>query len=111
MDGRLAGEQGMAGLFTILNNRRYTTVRTGIIEPDFWKLELPFLVRSTIFCFFCFFCLKSGAEGAGFRSALEPLSKRGNFRRLSARFNYSSSYGRSGLPLAPPIASLFTPLH
>jgi len=48
------------------------------------------LVRSTIFCFFC---LKSGAEGASFRSALEPLSKRGNFRRLSARFNYSSSYG------------------
>jgi len=67
------------------------TVRTGIIEPDFWTLELPLLVRSTIFLFFC---LKSGAEGASFRSALEPLSKRRNFRRLSARFNYSSSYGK-----------------
>ena len=68
-----------------------STVRTGIIEPDFWTLELPLLVRSTIF--FLFFCLKSGAEGASFRSALQPLSKRGNFRRLIARFNYSSSYG------------------
>ena len=30
--------------------------------------------------------------GVSFRCALTPLSKRGNFGRLSARFNYSSSY-------------------
>lgn len=52
-----------------------------MIELDFWTLELPLLVRSTIF--FYFFCLKFGAEGASFRSALESLFKRGNFRRLS----------------------------
>jgi len=46
------------------------------------------LVRSTHYLFFL-----AGAEGPSFRSALEPLSKRGNFRRLSARFNYSGSYG------------------
>jgi len=80
MDGRLAGEQGMAGLFTILNNRRSTTVRTGIIEPDFWKLELPFLVRSTIFCFFCFFCffvLSPELRGPVFAALSSPYPREG----------------------------------
>ena len=66
-------------------------VRTGIIEPDFWTL--PLLVRSIIFCFKSGAAGAAGAAGAGFRSALEPLSKRGNFKHLSVRFNYSGSYG------------------
>ena len=40
------------------------------------------------------FCLKPGTEAVSFGCALTPLSKRGNFGRLSARFNYSSSYGK-----------------
>ena len=43
--------------------------------------------------YFLFFVSSPGSRGASFRSVLEPLSKRGNFRRLTAGFNYSSSYG------------------
>ena len=43
------------------------------------------------FCFF--FCLKLGPQAVDFCGGFRPLSKRGNSQRLSARFNYLSSYG------------------
>lgn len=39
------------------------------------------------------FSVLSSGRGAGFHCQLVPLSKRGNFRRPSPRFNYSSFYG------------------
>jgi len=84
-------QQILAGIIKLYH--LLATVRTGIIETGARTLELPLPVRSSTF----FFCLMPGAEAGGFRSALEPLSKRGNFRCLSTRFNYSSSYGSLGV--------------
>jgi len=60
------------------------TARTKIIEPRAKTLELPLLVWSSTFLFFC---LELGLDQF-FRSGFPPLSKRGNFGRLSTRFNY-----------------------
>ena len=56
------------------------SVRTWKIEARMLKLPLP--VRSSTFFFFF-----------SFHRGFAPLSKRGNFGRLSMRFNYLSSYG------------------
>ena len=69
----------------------WNTVFTGIIEPHARTLELPLLVRSGNV--FLFFLSGAQAEGVSFGCALAPLSKRGNFGRLSAWFNYYSKYG------------------
>ena len=69
----------------------YYTVFTGIIEPHARTLELPLLVRSGSFFFFS--CPKPGLRGPVFAVRSPPLSKRGNSRRLSVGFNYSSKYG------------------
>jgi len=69
------------------------TVKIGIIEPGVRALELPLLVRSGSLLFF--FCLKFGL-GVGLHCVHHPLSLRGNFGRLLARFNYSSPYGMPG---------------
>ena len=60
------------------------------IEPRSIALELPFLVRSD--SFFCLSCPKLSQKGSVFHYALAPISKRGSFRRLSVKFNYSSKY-------------------
>ena len=72
-------------------SRRCTSVFTRTIEPHARTLELPLLVRSG--SFFLFLLSQGRAEGGSFRCALALLSKRGNFGRLSARFNYSGSCG------------------
>jgi len=66
------------------------TVFIGIIEPQARTLDLPLLVRSG--SFFFFYCPKPGLRGSVFAVRSPPRSKRGNTRRLSARFNYSSKY-------------------
>ena len=49
------------------------TVRTGIIEPDFLTLELPLLVRSTIFCFFS--VLSLGLRGQFSQCSRAPIQE------------------------------------
>ena len=66
--------------------------RSPAMIPQELKLpsELPLMVKSGIFLFFS---IKPGAKAVSSRSAPAPLSKRGNFGRLSGRFNYSGSCG------------------
>lgn len=63
------------------------TIRAQIIKTHAMMLELPLLVRSGSFFIFSLTCAR--AEGVSFRCALIC----GNFRRLSARFNYPSFCG------------------
>jgi len=70
-----------------------------VIGPHARTLELPLLVRpgyrTVLFLSFSFFCLKLKLREPAFAVRSPPsLSRRGNFRRLGARFNYSSSHGR-----------------
>jgi len=52
-----------------------TTVRTGIIGPDFRTLELPLLVWSDYFFFF--FCLKLGLRRSLFAVRSPPYPREG----------------------------------
>ena len=63
--------------------------RTQIIESRIWMFVLSLLVR---FGKFVFFLYKAYARGVTFCCALTPVSKSGNFGRLSVRFNFLSSY-------------------
>ena len=54
------------------------------------SLGFPFSVRSVNFCFFL---ARERGEGLCFCCVFDPLSREGNFRLHSTRFNYSSSYG------------------
>jgi len=61
--------------------RVHDTIRTRIIELHATPWEMPLLVKP------CYFSLSSAqAKGISFRYALLPLSKRGNFGRLSEGF-------------------------
>jgi len=68
---------------------RSSALRTRTIEPHARASELPLLVKFG--CFF-FFLSQARAEGVSFHCVLAHLSKRGNFGRLSAMSNHSSSY-------------------
>ena len=73
------------------------TVKAGIIEPHSRALELPLLVRLAVSFF-----SPAPAEGGNPVSGAPPSYPKGNFERLSTRFNYSG-YGTSMLPgYVPP---------